>query len=57
MKGKIIRLAHMGYIDFFEVLAAVSALEMVLSDLGHKLESGAGVSLAQRAFASWKAGA
>lgn len=57
MKGKIIRLAHMGYIDFFEVLAAVSALEMVLADLGHKLESGAGVSLAQRAFASWKAGA
>jgi aspartate aminotransferase-like enzyme len=57
MKGKIVRLAHMGYIDFFEVLAAVSALELVLSDMGHKIESGAGVSAAQRAFASWKPGA
>ncbi len=57
MKGKIIRLAHMGYIDFFEVLAAVSALEMVLADMGHKVESSAGVAAAQRAFASWKAGA
>ena len=57
MKGKIVRLAHMGYIDFFEVLAAVSALELVLSDMGHKIESGAGVAAAQRAFASWKPGA
>jgi aspartate aminotransferase-like enzyme len=52
LKGKIIRLAHMGYIDFFDVLAAISALEIALHQMGHKVESGAGVAAAQRAFAS-----
>src|SRR4029078_674597 len=27
LKGKIVRLGHMGYIDFFDVLAALSAVE------------------------------
>jgi aspartate aminotransferase-like enzyme len=48
LKGKIIRLAHMGYIDQFDVLAAISGLELVLKDMGHKVEPGAGVAAAQR---------
>ncbi len=51
LKGKIIRIAHMGYIDAFDVLAALSALELVLLEMGHAVEPGAGVAAAQRVFA------
>ena len=34
LKGKIVRLGHMGYIDYFEVLGAIAALELVLSEMG-----------------------
>ena len=51
MKGKIWRLSHMGYTDSFEVLGAVSALELVLSEGGFKLEAGAGVAAFQRSLA------
>jgi aspartate aminotransferase-like enzyme len=51
LKGKIFRLAHMGYIDAFDVLAALSALELTLLELGWPLESGASVAAAQRVFA------
>ena len=48
LKGKIIRLAHMGYHDIFDVLAGISGLEMVLKEMGWKVEPGAGVAAAQR---------
>lgn len=51
LKGKIVRLAHMGDIDAFDVLAALSALELVLAEMGHKLTPGAGVAAAQRVLA------
>ncbi|MFM7541338.1 MAG: pyridoxal-phosphate-dependent aminotransferase family protein [Planctomycetota bacterium] len=51
LKGKIIRLAHMGYIDYFEVLAAVSGLELTLPKFGHPVEPGAAVAACQRAYA------
>jgi aspartate aminotransferase-like enzyme len=51
LKGKIIRLGHMGYIDQFEVLAAISGLELVLKEMGHKFEIGVGVAAAQRVLA------
>lgn len=51
LKGKIWRLAHMGYIDQFEVLAALSGLELVLAEMGYSLEPGAGVAAAQRVLA------
>jgi aspartate aminotransferase-like enzyme len=51
LKGKILRLAHMGYIDAFDVLAALSGLELVLLEMGHALEPGAGVAAAQRVLA------
>ena len=31
LKGKILRLAHMGYIDQFDVLAALAGVELVLT--------------------------
>jgi aspartate aminotransferase-like enzyme len=51
LKGKIWRLAHMGYIDQFEVLAALAGLELVLVESGFRVEPGAGVAAFQRALA------
>jgi serine---pyruvate transaminase len=51
LKGKIARLAHMGYIDQFDVLAALSGLELVLREMGYPVEMGAGVAAMQRALA------
>jgi aspartate aminotransferase-like enzyme len=51
LKGKIIRLAHMGYIDQFDILAAISGIELVLQEMGHRFELGAGVAAAQRVLA------
>jgi serine---pyruvate transaminase len=50
LKGKIVRIAHCGYFGAFDILTAVSALEMVLTELGHEVELGAGVAAAQRIF-------
>ena len=51
LKGKIIRLGHMGYIDQFDVLAAISGLELVLKEMGYQFEIGAGVAAVQRVLA------
>lgn len=51
MKGKIWRLSHMGYTDAFEVLGAISAIELVLLEGGFKLEPGAGVAAFQKSLA------
>jgi aspartate aminotransferase-like enzyme len=48
VKGKIIRIGHMGYMDPFDALSVLSALEMCLADQGHKFELGVGVAAAQR---------
>ncbi len=48
LKGKIIRLGHMGAIDQFDVLSALSGVELVLHDMGFSLELGEGLAAAQR---------
>lgn len=52
LKGKIMRLGHLGYIDQFDILAALSAVELVLAEMGHRVEIGKGLSAAQRVFAN-----
>lgn len=47
LKGKIIRIAHLGYMDEFDTIAAISGIEMVLSQLGYKLQLGKGVGRAE----------
>ncbi|MDD3580825.1 MAG: alanine--glyoxylate aminotransferase family protein [Desulfobacca sp.] len=47
-KGKIFRIAHMGYIDSFDVIMAIAALEVVLNELGYKVELGTGVRAAEQ---------
>ena len=36
LKGRIIRVGHMGYMDELDVVAGLAALEMVLDDLGYR---------------------
>jgi aspartate aminotransferase-like enzyme len=47
LKGKVFRLAHLGYTDTFDVITAVSAVEMVLKGLGHPVRLGSGVAAAE----------
>lgn len=54
LKGHIWRLSHMGYTDAFDVLGALSALELALLDGGFKLDAGAGVAAFQKAYAAGK---
>ena len=51
LKGKIARIAHCGYYGAFDIVVALTALEMALRDLGHDAEPGAGAAGAQRVFA------
>lgn len=46
-KGKIFRLAHLGYADTFDIITGIAALEMVLKQLGHPVKLGTGVARAQ----------
>jgi aspartate aminotransferase-like enzyme len=47
-KGKIFRLAHLGYYDDLDVVTVVAAVEWALAELGHKFTMGAGVSAAMK---------
>ena len=55
LKGKIIRVGHMGYTDELDVISALAALEMVLSDLGLEIEPGVAVTAAQQVLIGQKA--
>jgi aspartate aminotransferase-like enzyme len=50
LAGRIVRIAHCGYFGAFDILTALSGLEMVLHQLGAEVEHGAGVGAAQRVF-------
>ncbi len=47
LKGKIFRICSMGYTNEFDILTAMSALELALKKLGFQFEIGAGVKAAQ----------
>ncbi|HVP90942.1 MAG TPA: alanine--glyoxylate aminotransferase family protein [Terriglobales bacterium] len=46
-KGKFFRIAHLGYMGGFDIITALSALEMTLLDLGFRFEAGSGLRAAQ----------
>lgn len=50
MKGKIFRLAHLGYFDAADLFAIVAALEIALTKVGHKVELGSGVRAAEETY-------
>ncbi len=47
LKGKIIRISHLGYLSPFDTLTAFSALELTLKELGYEFEMGASLKAIQ----------
>lgn len=50
LKGKILRVAHLGYYDVTDILGLLASLEIALARLGHRVQPGAGVAAAQREY-------
>ena len=50
MKGKIFRIAHLGYYDYLDTIAVIGALEHVLAALGQSVEFGRGLRAAQETY-------
>jgi aspartate aminotransferase-like enzyme len=46
-RGKIFRIAHLGYVDKFDVITAIAGIEMVLKGMGHPVRLGTGVAVAE----------
>ena len=46
LKGKVFRIATLGYADKYDVITAIAALEFTLRDLGYKFDMGVGVARA-----------
>jgi len=51
LKGRILRIGTIGYIDAVDVLGAVAALEIALAETGVAIEMGKGVAAAQKVLA------
>lgn len=50
LKGKIFRVAHLGYYDTTDILGLLGSLEVVLHRLGHRFDLGQGIAAAERAY-------
>ena len=52
IKGKIIRVNHMGYVDAVDTIGAIAAMEWTLADQGYKFEIGVGTTAYGRTIQS-----
>ena len=46
-RGKIFRIAHLGFADRFDIISAIAGIEMVLKGMGHPVKLGTGVAVAE----------
>lgn len=51
MKGRVFRIAHLGFYDYLDTISIIGALEHVLVAVGASVDMGAGLAAAQLAFA------
>ena len=51
LRGKIVRVGHIGYIDVFDVTTALAALELAMAEAGADIERSAPVTAALEAYA------
>jgi serine---pyruvate transaminase len=51
LRGKIVRIGHIGYVDVFDVTTALAALEVAMVGAGADIERSAAVTAALEAFA------
>lgn len=56
LKGQIFRIGHVGYYDFFDMVIALSALELTLKELGFPLELGVGLAAAEKVYLDMMSG-
>ena len=54
LKGKIFRIATLGYYNEFDVMVGMSALELTLLELGWEFELGSGVTAALEVLSNKK---
>ena len=52
MKGKLIRIAHLGYYDYLDTIGILAALEQVMAGMGRAVEFGSAVRAAQEVYAN-----
>lgn len=57
LKGKIFRIAHMGIVDELDILSTLSAIELVLDELGRPVEFGTGTAAACQVLAEARSAA
>ena len=50
LKGKILRVAHLGYYDATDIFGLLATLEVVLHRLGHRFDLGQGMAAAEREY-------
>jgi aspartate aminotransferase-like enzyme len=50
LKGKILRVAHLGYYDATDIFGLLCSLEIVLQRLGHRFQLGAGMAAAEKEY-------
>jgi aspartate aminotransferase-like enzyme len=48
LKGKILRIAHLGYYDATDIFGLLATLEVVLHRLGHRFDLGVGMAAAEK---------
>jgi aspartate aminotransferase-like enzyme len=48
LKGRVVRINHMGYVDEVDTPGVISAMELLLSKMGHKFQIGAGTTAAMK---------
>ncbi len=51
-KGKIFRIAHLGYTGVFDIITAIAGVEMVLKEIGYPVKLGSGVAAAEELLMS-----
>ncbi len=56
MKGKIFRIAHLGYFDFADLFAVIAELELILHQKGLPVEFGRGVAAVQKVYLEARSG-
>ena len=50
LKGKIFRVAHLGFYDTTDIFGLLASLEVVLHRLGHRFELGTGMAAAEKTY-------
>ncbi len=54
LKGKIMRISHMGYVDPLDTIGLIAAIEYALAECGAKVTIGAGVAAAVKVLKDWR---